>query len=122
MDTLETRMAALEAKFAAQQEEYKLVVADLYSWLDSRIAALKEDSATIAGYGERIDAAVAAAKDKLELTVGEFSKSLAKEHIITGIADAVKGAVIAVRPATRAEVQAGQAVATRQATPSELRN
>lgn len=120
-DKLEARLAALEAKFATQNEEYLNIVQDLYSWFDTRIAALKENTATVAAYGEKIDAAVEEAKAKLGTAVSEFSKSLAKDHIIQGIRDAMKDLVVPVRPATREELKSGNVVVTRQATPSELR-
>ena len=120
-ETLEARVAALEAKLQTQNEEYKAIVQDLYSWFDSRMAALKKDLATVGGYEGPIKNAIAEAHTKLEAAVAEFSKSLAKDHIIQGIRDALKGLVVPVRPATREELKSGKVVVTRQAAPSELR-
>ncbi len=120
--TVEERLAALEAWQKSQQEEYKLIVQDLYGWFDARMASLKEDVAAAETTKADVEVAVEDGRSKLEDAVKAFAESLGEETILKGIKDAVQGVVLAVRPATRAEAQAGTAVATRQATPSEIRN
>ncbi len=119
--TVEERLAALEAFQKDLREEHKLIVQDLYSWFDARIATLNEDIAAVEAAKVAVDQAVYEGRIELEDAVKEFAESLGEETILKGIKDAVQGLVIPVRPATRAEVQAGTAVATRQASASEIR-